>query len=103
MRVEDQLCYYRSIRVFFPEVRGWKIGMQFAFDIPVTMQFQKFSRPDEDDQSVSSLLWLYKLDLATSLYIEQYPFQLGYNVIKFDNISPVNTVWLLIAKWDAVL
>ena len=49
--------------------------------------------PDDEDQSVSSLLdqwqcpifvmssWmccLYKLDLATPLYIEQYPLQLGY-------------------------
>ena len=26
--------------------KTWKIGMHFSFNIPVTMQFQKFCRPD---------------------------------------------------------
>ena len=28
--------------------KTWKIGMHFSFNIPVTMQFQKFCRPAPD-------------------------------------------------------
>ena len=31
----------------FWKFQTWKIGMHFSFNIPVTMQFQKFCRPAE--------------------------------------------------------
>ena len=43
-----------------------KIGMQFSFDIPVTMHFQKFSRPG--DKSGKTWRESYLVDLIFMFY-----------------------------------
>ena len=47
-----------GVEIFFVGGEGaWKIGMHFSFNIPVTMQFQKFCRPAQKAQTGVSLVY----------------------------------------------